>query len=41
VLEELRGRPAAVLAQARAHGTVTRMAWQPPSLSELFKEAVR
>jgi ABC-2 type transport system ATP-binding protein len=33
--------PAAVLAQARTHGTVTRMAWQPPSLSELFKEAVR
>jgi ABC-2 type transport system ATP-binding protein len=33
--------PAAVLAQARRHGTVTRLAWQPPSLSELFKEAVR
>ena len=33
--------PAEVLAQARAHGAVTRLAWQPPSLSELFKEAVR
>ncbi|HZD70196.1 MAG TPA: ATP-binding cassette domain-containing protein [Actinomycetes bacterium] len=33
--------PAQVLAQARTHGTVTRLTWQPPSLSELFKEAVR
>jgi ABC-2 type transport system ATP-binding protein len=33
--------PAEVLAQARTHGTVTRLSWQPPSLSELFKEAVR
>jgi hypothetical protein len=33
--------PAEVLAEARAHGDVTRLAWQPPSLSELFKEAVR
>jgi ABC-2 type transport system ATP-binding protein len=33
--------PAEVLAQARAHGPITRLAWQPPSLSELFKEAVR
>ncbi|HZC99698.1 MAG TPA: ATP-binding cassette domain-containing protein [Actinomycetes bacterium] len=33
--------PAEVLAQARMYGTVTRLAWQPPSLSELFKEAVR
>jgi ABC-2 type transport system ATP-binding protein len=33
--------PAALLADARAHGTVTRLAWEPPSLSELFKEAVR
>jgi len=33
--------PAEVLAQARSHGTVTRLTGQPPSLSELFKEAVR
>ena len=33
--------PAQVLAQARTHGPVTRLTWQPPSLSELFKEAVR
>jgi ABC-2 type transport system ATP-binding protein len=33
--------PGALLADARAHGTVTRLAWEPPSLSELFKEAVR
>jgi ABC-2 type transport system ATP-binding protein len=33
--------PAQVLTQARTHGPVTRLTWQPPSLSELFKEAVR
>jgi ABC-2 type transport system ATP-binding protein len=33
--------PAEVLAQARAHGVVTGLAWQPPSLSALFKEAVQ
>jgi ABC-type uncharacterized transport system ATPase subunit len=30
-----------ILAEARSHGEVTRFSFEPPSLTDLFREAVR